>query len=242
MDGELGGVDGELGEVFPVRASASAWSARASARARRPSATRSRGPIRQRGPVSSRTSESDPAASSSTRSVATTSCTSGTVSRPPSPTTSTGMSRASSARRNAGNWDRLRHKHGDVGRPHHLPAAVRPGLTVGRDPRRQHQQPLDPARHPLGLGRHGVQQRARHPAAALPVRRGLQPGHVGGLGPQLLLQHRRGVQHPAGVAEAGGQQLHRCGPAGHAGRGGRGSTGKSWENRRRLPALAPRHP
>ena len=38
------------------------------------------------------------------------SATSGTVSRPPSPTTSTGMPRASSADRSTGNWARLRHR------------------------------------------------------------------------------------------------------------------------------------
>ena len=63
---------------------------RARWRAHAPRATRSRGPRCQRGPVSSRTRASPRSGSCSTRSVATTSATSGRCSSPPSPTTSTG--------------------------------------------------------------------------------------------------------------------------------------------------------
>ena len=68
-----------------------------SATARRHSAVRSRAPSRHRGPVSTRMAAAPAVGSATSRSIATTSATSGTDSRPASPTTSTGTPRADSA-------------------------------------------------------------------------------------------------------------------------------------------------
>ena len=77
----------------------------ASSRARRPSSARSRGPIAQRGPAS-RVSSAALAVTSWTRvSVATTSETSGSRSRPLRPTISTGISRSVSASKTAAAWE-----------------------------------------------------------------------------------------------------------------------------------------
>ena len=85
-----------------------ARAAAASSRARRCSATRSRGPIRQRAPVSSRSSAAPAVGSASTCSVQTTSRTSGVSSSPPRPTTSTGRPRARSAASSGGICARAR--------------------------------------------------------------------------------------------------------------------------------------
>ena len=90
--------------------------AAAIARARRCSATRSRGPIRHRAPVSNRSRAAPSVGSASTRSVQTTSRTSGVSSRPPSPTTSTGSPRSRSAASMAGIWLRTRTSTALVGR------------------------------------------------------------------------------------------------------------------------------
>ena len=90
-----------------------AWPAgapRTSADARRPIASRSRRPMRQRGPVSSRTRSELAVASYSTRSTATRSATSGASSKPPRPTTSTGIPAISNAWRSNPNWLRRRHR------------------------------------------------------------------------------------------------------------------------------------
>ena len=140
---------------------------------------------------------------------ATTSCTSGTASRPPRPTTSTGMPRASSACRSGTNCDRLRHSTAmSDGRTF----AARPsghGCPSGAMPRPAGQQRGDLGRHPLGLVEDRVQQGAGHRAPLGPVRRGDQPRDVGRLVPQFRLDGRCRVEHPRGVAEAGGQLQHR---------------------------------
>ena len=198
----------------------------ASSRARRPSATRSRGPIRQRGPVSSRASDAPADGSCTTRSVATTSCTSGTVSRPPSPTTSTGMPRASSAAAQpagtataCGPAPRCRR----AGAPRRAavpgPRARRPGrASVGC--RSSAAEPGRPAARPRPRrsrsSAHSMRPRSLRPRA------GPQPRHVLGLLAQLALDTGGGVEDPLAVAEARGQLAHRRGPG--RPRGSRGRT------------------
>ena len=135
------------------------------------------------------------------------SATSGTVSRPPRPTTSTGIPRASSAARSAGNWDRLRQstamsaartpaaagRPARAGRPGPCPAA---GASSAADLRG------DPGR----LVRRGLQQGADHPPAPGPLRRRDQPRHLAAPPPAAPPGSGGGVQDPPGVAEAGGQQ------------------------------------
>ena len=104
------------GLISGVPSSASLRRAAAMAFARRCRATRSRGPIRQRAPVSSRSSAAPSVGSASTRSVHTTSRTSGVSSRPPRPTTSTGRPRSRSADSIAGIWLRSRTSTAVVGR------------------------------------------------------------------------------------------------------------------------------
>src|SRR5690606_11253293 len=70
--------------------------------------SRSAAPSRQTGPVSSRISWSPRVGSCTTVSSATTSATSGALSSPPRPTTSTGTCSARSARTMPSNWARLR--------------------------------------------------------------------------------------------------------------------------------------
>ena len=120
------------------------------------------------------------------------------------------MPRASSARRSGTNWDRFLHSTAmSDGR---TPAA-RPsghGCPSGADPAGSASSAAACAGHPLRLVGHRGQQRAAHRAAAAAVGRGLQHRHVRRLRPQLRLEHGGRVEHPARVAEAGGQQPHRC--------------------------------
>ena len=93
-------------------------------------------------------------------------------------------------------------EHGDVGGVDAQPV---PGLAVGCDAGGQPEQPGDLFAYPAGLRGGGVEQRADHRAAPGPLRGCHQPGHLGHLVPQVPLDHRGGVEHLAGVAEAGGE-------------------------------------
>ena len=88
--------------------------------------------------------------------------TSGTVSRPPRPTTSTGTSRASSAARSAANWARFRHSTAmSLG----LTFAVLPsghGLRVGSQSGGEIKQSDHLVGYPGGFVLHGLKQRASH--------------------------------------------------------------------------------
>ena len=96
-------------------------------------------------------------------------------------------------------------------------AALRPGLPVGCDAFRPGQQRGGLGRDPFGLVEDRVQQGAGHGAPRGPVRRGGQPGDVGRLVAQFGLDGRCRVEHPRGVAEAGGQLQHRGRPGGRRG-------------------------
>ena len=105
-------------------------------------------------------------------------------------------------------------QHRDVRRPHlRGPAqfgwALGPRLPVGGDATPAGQQRGGLGRHPLGLVEDRVEQGAGHRAPLGPVRRGDQAGDVGRLVPQFGLDGRCRVEHPRGVAEAGGQLEHR---------------------------------
>ncbi len=101
-------------------------------------------------------------------------------------------------------------EHGDVGRAHRAGPAVGPGSAVRRDAGREAEQPGDLAGHPSRLVGSGLKQRADDLAAPRPPGRGDQPGHSRRGSAQALLQGSGRVQHPPGVAEAGGQLPHRC--------------------------------
>ena len=106
-------------------------------------------------------------------------------------------------------------QHGDVRRPHPGRAPLRTrglGATAARR-----------ARTPRSAASSAAAWAATHSASSRivssrahatvprsrPVRRGDQPGHVGRLVPQFLLDGRGRVEHLRGVAEAGGQLQHR---------------------------------
>ena len=181
------------------------------------SAARSRGPMRQRAPVSSRASAVPASCAASTRSVATTSTTSGVVSRPPSPTTSTGSPAASSASASSGICERRRTSTAAVrspagsavpgaaqlGRP---PSAPRPRRSRCAPPRSVPGPAAGPGRSSTVLARRPGAQRRRD--------------RVGG------------VQDRAVVAEAGRQREH--GRRGGVGVGeGRRGTGRCCPRSRR---------
>ena len=88
------------------------------------------------------------------------------------------------------------------------------GWPSGAHPGSAREQRGDLRGHPLGLVEDRVQQGAGHRPPPGPVRRGHQPGHVGRLVPQFLLDRGGRVEHLRGVAEAGRQLQHR----GRAGR------------------------
>ena len=108
-------------------------------------------------------------------------------------------------------------QHRDVRRPYRGLAAVRPGCPIGRAAGRPGQERGGPGGHPLGLVEDRVQQGAGYRAPCGPVRGGGQPGDVGRLVPQFLLDGGGRVEHLRGVAEAGGQLQHRGRPGGGRG-------------------------
>ncbi len=213
----------------PVRSAA-----RASQRERRPSATRSRGPIRHRGEVSSRASASAAVGSCITRSVATTSWTSGTVSRPPRPTTSTGMPRASSAARSAGNWARLRQS-----------TAMSAGWTRSGRPSGQ-PEPSGPT--PGGSLSIWAIRSAIHSASLAAVSSSAQttwPRAALGGGATRRGTSGAEARRPSWMAAAASRTrpvLRKLVDSSAVRAGVPDRTGKSVANRRRLPAVAPRQP
>ena len=139
--------------------------AAAAAAARSRSAARSRGPIRQRAPVSSRTSAPPACESASTRSVATTSTTSGVVSSPPSPTISTGKPASRSASASSGICERRRTSTAAVRSPgrHRVPCRAHLRSATQRassSDRLGHRSPRrGPARRCAPAAARGVRQR-----------------------------------------------------------------------------------
>ncbi len=138
----------------------------ASRRARSRSAARSRAPMRHRAPVSSRARAEPRSCRTSTRRVATTSTTSGVVSRPPSPTISTGSPSACSASASSGICERRRTSTAAVrvaglaARPTPCAAARRPSAPR---PRRSACAPCGRARRPGARGGPKFDRRDRRP-------------------------------------------------------------------------------
>ena len=76
----------------------------------------------------------------------------------------------------------------------------------GADAGGEGEQDGDPFGYPVRLGGHRLGERAGHLAPASSGRGRPQPRHIRGLCAQAFLQRGGRVKHPAGVAEAGGQQ------------------------------------
>ena len=163
------------------------------------------------------------------------SATSGTVSSPPRPTTSTGMPRAVSAARSAGNWARLRHSTAmsrgctPSARPsgHGSPSGASPAGSASSvatcsatqsasaaavSASAQMTRPR-PARSGGGTSRGTSGAAARSPSCSTAATSSTRPVFR-----KLVDSMRTGAGRPDG------------------------RTGKSRPNRRRLPALAPRQP
>ncbi len=211
------------------------------ARARRCNATRSRGPIRQRAPVSNRSSAAPSVGSASTRSVQTTSRTSGVSSRPPSPTTSTGRPRSRSADSIAGIWLRTRTSTAVVGR---RATGMCSGATPGIPAAPRHAASTLSAIQSASSAYVGSIAQCTVPPAA-------PPGLRCGIGSRTVSAERSsGTRAPAarsGVESAFATRrisgrLRQLVVSPSAGAGSPSARANSVGNRSRVPALAPRQP
>jgi hypothetical protein len=166
--------------------------------------------------------------------VATTSCTSGTDSSPPRPTTSHGMERSSSARRISANCDRFRQSTAmsDGRTPTGCPSGQ--GLPSGAEPIGSASSaaawPASQSASSIAVGS----------SAAVTLPRSLRPG--AGTSNGTSGASARSSAWSLAAASSTRPVFLKLVESTRTGARPPDRPGKSWVNRRRLPALAPRQP